>query len=181
MIEKLFLLLGIVLILGGCTTDLTDPPRYEGRSLEIGVIGDASSISAGNVSFTNVTFDELEDAGLSAKFDAVIIMKEHLAKAANPEYSAVYKSAGIPFFFMESEKSYVPFTEEELSYEEVPDLSSDLYATGVIQTGNEFKYWDFGLQNDKKTEAHIADVYARIFTTVESLQSGNSSSPEGDI
>jgi hypothetical protein len=163
------ILLFICLILAGCNSYTIDTPRYEGKSLVIGVIGDSPNIREKNVDFKKITFSQLEDQNLSPDFDAIIIMKEHLTEAANQKYAKVYKNAGIPFFFMESKKSYLPFINEEMSYDDVPDLTSDNYATGYFQSGKEYQYWGYGLYNDKTNELNIEDVYTRIFTTIEFL------------
>ncbi|WP_410514643.1 hypothetical protein PaeBR_09805 [Paenibacillus sp. BR2-3] len=81
----------------------------------IGVIGEAPVIREDHVKFTSITLDKLDGGNkLSAEFDAIIIMKDHLSEAANKKYANTYKTAGVPFFFMESKKSYIPFIEEEL-------------------------------------------------------------------
>lgn len=163
------ILLLICLILAGCSPDAIDTPRYVGKNLVIGVIGDFPNIREENVAFTKITLNQLEDQNLSPVFDAILIMKEHLSEAADPKYAKAYKNAGIPFFFMESKKSYHPFINEELSYDDVPDLSSDNYATGYFRSGKEFQFWGYGLYNDKINRLNIEDVYTRIFTTVESI------------
>lgn len=164
------ILLVICFVLAGCNSDTIDTPRYEGKSLVIGVIGDAPNIREKNVDFKKITFRQLEDQNLSPDFDAIFIMKEHLAEAANQKYAKKYINAGIPFFFMESKKSYLPFINEELSYDDVPDLKSGMYATGYFQSSKEYQYWGYGLYNDKANEHNIEDVYTRIFTTIESLE-----------
>lgn len=163
------ILLFICFIIAGCNSDTIDTPRYEGKSLVIGVIGDAPNIREKNVDFKKITLNQLEARNLSPDFDAIFIMKEQLSEAANQKYAKVYKNAGIPFFFIESKKSYLPFIYEELSYDDVPDLQSLNYATGFFQSGKEYQNWGYGLYNDKENEPNIKDVYTRIFTTIESL------------
>ncbi|OPA78639.1 hypothetical protein BVG16_12310 [Paenibacillus selenitireducens] len=164
------ILLFICFILAGCNADTINTPRYEGKSLIIGVIGDAPNIREKTVNFKKITFNQLEVPNLSADFDAIFIMKEHLSEAARQQYAKIYKNAGIPFFFIESKKSYLPFINEEMSYEDVPDLTSDNYATGYFQSGKEYRHWGYGLYNDKANERNIEDVYTRIFTTIETFE-----------
>lgn len=164
------ILLFVCFILAGCSSDKIQTPRFEGQSLVIGVIGDASNIRENNVIFRSLTFNQLEAQKLSPDFDAIFIMKEHLTDAANPKYAKVYQNAGIPFFFIESKKSYLPFINEEMSYDDVPELTPDNYATGYFQFGKEYQYWGYGLYNDKANETNIEDVYTRIFTTIDSLK-----------
>ncbi|MFD1775959.1 hypothetical protein [Paenibacillus rhizophilus] len=163
------ILLFICFILAGCNSDTIDTPHYEGKSLVVGVIGDAPNIRENNVVFKKITFNQLEDQNLSPDFDAIFIMKEYLSEAANQKYATVYKNAGIPFFFIESTKSYFPFI-NEMSYDDSPDFASDNYATGYFQFGKEYQHWGYGLYNDKATETNIENVYTRIFTTIESIE-----------
>ncbi|MNE49636.1 hypothetical protein D3C80_1441700 [compost metagenome] len=118
------LMLMAALMLAGCTlvldttSDSVDTPLYAGKALNVAVIGEAPSVRERQVVFSAVTLDEIYDnsRSLSADFDAVFIMKEHLSEAADARYTEVYQSAGIPFFFIESEKSYVPFILEDVAY-----------------------------------------------------------------
>jgi hypothetical protein len=151
------------------TPDFVDTPLYTGRNLIVGVIGEPPKIREKNVSYKTLTFGELKDFSTHLDFDAVFITEEHLSEASNQEYAKVYKTAGIPFFFIESKKSYLPFVSEELSYEEVPDLKSGMYATGYFQYGDKSQSWGYGLYNDKVNNKNIEDVYSRIFNTIESF------------
>lgn len=168
------LLLGfVILVCGNAQRDSIATPLYEGRSLVIGVIGDTPQVrEEEHVDFQQVTFDQLEDPYFSSELDAIFIMKEHLAKASEPKYTEIYQKADVPFFFIESSKSHIPLTVEELSYNEVPDLSPDTYATGFY--GKKAQYWDYGLPNDAMNETHIKAVYSNMFTIIESLHSEDS-------
>ncbi|MFE0558877.1 hypothetical protein ACFW1P_23430 [Paenibacillus sp. NPDC058910] len=162
------LLVFVILINGNAQRDSIDMPLYEGRSLVIGVIGETPQVrEEGHVGFREVTFQQLEDLDLSAELDAVFITKEHLVEASEPKYTKVYHQAEVPFFYIESKKSHVPFTIEELSYDEVPDLSSDMYATGYY--GKDASHWGYGLYNGVMNETNIQAVYSHIFATIESL------------
>ncbi|MBT2760077.1 hypothetical protein [Paenibacillus sp. ISL-20] len=164
----ILLLVFVILINGNAQRDSIDMPLYEGRSLVIGVIGETPQVrEEGHVDFKEVTFEQLEDLDLSPELDAVFITKEHLVEASEPKYTEVYNKVEVPFFYIESKKSHVPFTIEELSYDEVPDLSTDMYATGYY--GKDDQYWGYGLYNDVMNETNIKAVYSRIFTTIESL------------
>lgn len=155
------LLVFVILINGNAQRDSIDTPLYEGRSLVIGVIGKTPQVrEKGHVGFKEVTFQQLEDLDLSAELDALV-------EASEPKYTEVYKKAEVPFFYIESKKSHVPFTIKELSYDEVPDLSTDMYATGYY--GKNAEHWGFGLYNDVMNETNIQAVYSHIFTTIESL------------
>lgn len=167
-IGLVLLLVFVVLINGNALARFDDTPLYEGRSLVIGVIGEAPQVrEKGHVDFKEVTFQQLEDLDIPAELDAIFITKEHLVEASEPKYTEVYNKSEVPFFYIESKKSHVPFTIEELSYDEVPDLSADMYATGYYGKGDQ--YWGYGLYNDVMNETNVKAVYSHIFTTIESM------------
>lgn len=156
-----------ILMFFNSNSDTVNTSLYEGRSLVIGLIGDPPIIREEHVDFKEITLKQLADQELPSDLDAIFIMKEHLVEASDQKYVKVYQNADIPFFYIDSKKSYIPFTNEELSYDEVPDLSADTYATGYY--GKKSRTWGYGLYNDVLNEANIMDVYSRIFTTIESL------------
>lgn len=171
-------ILFIFVILTGCTTNATDAPDtidtplYDGKPLVIGIIGDPPEVREDNVEFRNITFKQLKESNnLSSELDAIMIMKEHLAEAAESKYAQVYKNPSIPYFFIESTKSFAPFVIEELSYEQVPELDNLTYATGYLQKDDDqHQSWGYGLYNDKVNETNIKSVYTQIFTTIASVE-----------
>lgn len=162
----------ILIMLTGCKSETVDTPLYNGKSLVIDVIGNSPKVREENVKFKNINFSKLEeDKNLSSEFNAIFIMKEHLSEAASSKYAAVYKNSGIPFFFIRSNKSYIPFVNEQISYEDSPKIEDQTYATGYFQSGEgKYQYWGYGLYNDKVNENNIKDVYTRIFTTIQSVK-----------
>lgn len=168
--KYLTVILLILVMLTGCNSDTVDTPLYDGKNLVIGVIGNFPEVREQNVKFKKINFNKLEGGKkLSSDFDAIFIMKEHLSEAANSKYAAVYKNSGIPFFFIESTKSYVPFVNEQFSYEDSPKIEDQTYATGIYLTGEgNYQHCGYGLYNDIVNENNIKDVYTRIFTSIES-------------
>jgi len=151
-----------------CSTQNTIAPPYNGNRLIIGIIGNPPEIRENNIKFHKISFKELENSRLLSSFDAVMIMKEHLSEAAESKYAKVYKQASIPFFFVQSTKAFIPFTEEDLSYENTPEIDEWSYAAGYRRTPEGIdNSWSFGLYNDKVTKENILDVYSRIFTVIE--------------
>jgi hypothetical protein len=123
----------ILLILTGCKSETVETPLYNGKNIVIGVIGNSPKIREENVKFKNIDFNTLEgDKNLSTEFNAIFIMKEHLPEAASSKYAAVYKNSDIPFFFIGSKKSYIPFVNEQISYEDSPEFEGQTYATGYV-------------------------------------------------
>lgn len=160
----------ILVMLTSCSSDSVYTPPYSGKNLVIGVIGSFPKVREENVKFKKINFNKIEESkNLSSEFGAIFIMKEHLTEAANNKYAAVYKNSGISFFFIESTKSYVPFVNEQFSYEDSPNIEDQTYATGIYLTGDgNYQYCGYGLYNDIVNENNIKDVYTRIFTSIES-------------
>ncbi len=161
----------LVLLVGCNEKDQVESPIYEGDRLNIGVLGEASEVREQNINFQSITFDKLESdvKSISTEFDAIFIMKEHLIQAGEKQYAKVYSELGVPVFFFQSKKSYLPFIYEDMTYEQVPNIEDQTYATGILSKKKDtYKYWGYGLYNDTENETNIKDVYSRIFTTIES-------------
>ncbi len=157
-----------VLVLAGCSPERNtfSSPLYQGRSLMIGVIGEVPMVRESNVTFKQITFDDLEkgDSFLSA-YDAVFIMKEELPVAASPQYAKIYKLAGIPFFFFESSKILPTYIDASISYQDFPDTLSGFFVLGYDGgTGHQF---GTGLYNDTNNETNVKSAYSDIFGQIE--------------
>jgi hypothetical protein len=173
--KKIILLLLLtlsILSLSACNNDkneIDNSPLYDGKKLTIGVVGKAPKVREQNIVFKGMELKDLTQDNLSSKYNAVFIMKEHLSEAAKAPYAKIYKNSGIPFFFIESKKSYVPFVDEETDYEDFPDTKSGDYAAGYYQSGENGTYWGYGLYNNTVNEVNILDVFSRIFKTIETI------------
>ncbi|MNC63526.1 hypothetical protein D3C75_1136530 [compost metagenome] len=93
-------------------------------------------------------------------------MKEHLSEAADARYAEVYQTAGLPFFFIESKKSYMPFVLEDVAYEDIKDINDGVYATGYFNSEGKWEFWGTGLYNDKVNSTNIKSAYSRVFETI---------------
>lgn len=137
--KRSLILIPLLLLSLLCITDAintVDTPLYKGKGLTIGVIGNIPTVREENIQFKTIDFNDLipmED--LSSEFDAIFIMKENLSEASDAKNEAIYKNANIPFFFIQSKKSNIPFVVGDLSYEGVPDFNDQSYATGYYQAG----------------------------------------------
>lgn len=167
----LFLFLALS-ILSACNNDkdeVKDSQIYEGKRLTIGVIGKTPIVREKNIIFKNIELKDLSSGNLSPEYNAIFIMKEHLSKAAKAPYAKIYKNSGIPFFFIETKKSYLPFVNEDMDYEDFPDSKSGDYAAGFYQGDDNGTYWGYGLYNNTVNDINILDVYSRIFNTIENV------------
>jgi hypothetical protein len=162
-----FMLLILIFVLSACTQS-PEFELYEGKELNIAVIGELPEVEEEQVRFNKISFDELANEELGT-YDAIFITEENLPKAAKSQYADVYLNSTIPFFFIGTD-NFVPFTEKDLEYDKTSNWDGS-YAVGVLtsQEDESLKNWGFGLYNDKKTDEHIKDVYSRIFMTIEEL------------
>lgn len=168
---KLIIFLLALFYLSACTQNTVNSEQYSGRNLEIGVVGKKPDVRERNINFVSIELKDIKEQNKIKKFDAVFIMKEYLIEAANDEYVESYQSGIVPFFFIESEKSYLPFVVHSSSYEGTPDAQIGDYATGYYNDPNgEMKYWGYGLYNDVQNEDNIKDVYSRIFKTIDEIK-----------
>ncbi|MBP1940384.1 hypothetical protein [Cytobacillus luteolus] len=161
-------IISLFVALSACSHTSPEFEIYEGKSLSIAVIGTSPLVKESQVKFNEISFDELLNNNLMS-YDAVLIMKEHLNQASESQYADVYLNSGIPFFFL-SAKAHIPFTSKDEKYSDFWGWSSgENYAAGVLisEEGDTLKSWGFGLYNDEKKEAHIQEMYSRIFKTVE--------------
>lgn len=164
-----FLLVTIISMLIACSkaqSQSVETKPYDGRNLSIGIIGETPKVREEQVTFVKIEFSDLEKKTFDSQYDAIFITKDNLSEAAQGKYVSIYKDSKISLFFIQTEKSYVPFTEEALSYEEADDLSDQTYAVGIIYSDNKLKFWEYGLYNDIENQANIEDVYSRIFETI---------------
>lgn len=163
-----FLLVLIFCILTACTKSIPNSiatEQHYGKSLSIGVIGHAPEVQVEEqVEFVEIKFSDLEKE--TSQFDAVVISEDNLSEASQAQYTSIYKKSEIPYFFIQSDKSYIPFTQVDLSYEDVPNLSESEYAIGILYDDNDFTYWGYGLYNDIENQENIDDVYTRIIQTI---------------
>ena len=168
-----FLVTILVVLLSACSLNLNFQ-AYEDKSLTIGVVGAPPEINEKQVSFEEISFDDVLENDLDA-YDAVFIMPENLSHASDKQYANIYSSSPIPFFFIGA-NNHIPFTESDLDFEDdswedwkwTPGTS---YASGFYYdtTTDSSSGWAFGLFNDKKTKKNVKYVYTSIFEVIADL------------
>jgi hypothetical protein len=150
------------------------PNQYAGQKLNIGIIGEAPKVLVQQVKFVEINFSDLGNDGFDAKYDGIFITKDNLSEASQNKYKSIYKNSKIPFFFIENKKSNVPFTEENLSYEEVPDLEEQGYISGFMYKDNKLNSWGFELNyNEIDNKANIEEFYYKIFDIISKNKTEN--------
>ncbi len=156
----------IIFILAACNKPV-DSEEYQGKKLCIGVIGLAPEVrEKEKIDFDEILFSDIQNKKIISQYDAIIITEENLSEASEPIYKAIYKESSIPFFFIKSKKSHIPFTTEDISYDDALDFNNGEYATGILYSDNNFKSWAYGLYNNVENKENIEDVYSRIFQTI---------------
>ncbi|WP_054958503.1 hypothetical protein [Paenibacillus dakarensis] len=166
--RRYIILLIILFVISACTSTKFD--LYEGKLLNIAVIGVPPQIKEEQVNFKEISFNDLNKGDLD-KYDAVLVMSENLKQAAERRYSDIYTNSLIPFFFI-STTSHIPFTEKNIEYEEAWEWSpGNSYAVGVYKSieDDSLKNWGLSLYNDEKTDENIKGLYSRIFIEIEEL------------
>ena len=168
-----------ILITGliGCSAMQTDKEIYKGEKLNIGIVGKVPEIneSKSTINFKKISLKGINNLDLKS-YDAVIITKPYLSKAANKEYKDAYLNGHIPFFFVESKGSILPFVDNSLTYKQYADRVNDTqsYIVGVLGNPNEDNYntwqYDYAINNNKFDRADVKDIYSRVFKTVEKVK-----------
>jgi hypothetical protein len=164
---------------GKGTPNIKEPPitnedpefeLYEGKPLNIAVVGESPEIKEKQVSFSEFSFEKLMLMSNDLdSYDAVFIMQEYLSQASESQYADVYLNSKVPFFFI-SANSHIPFIIKETEYDKSWDWTpGNSYAVGVLKSAEDdsLKNWGFGLYNDVMTEEHIKATYSLIFKQVE--------------
>jgi hypothetical protein len=145
----------------GCSSDTPTNP-YIGRDLNVGVIGGFPDIlESKRVTLHAVDFEDLI-RGSHKKYDAVFVMKERLAGAADDQYSEVYSRLGLPIIFIGTSAVY-PFTSTDIEYQPEEYQQGTSYAVGIVN-GTEYGW---GLYNDEESEETVNLFYSDLFRLIE--------------
>ena len=143
---------------------------YNGADLKIGVVEIVPEVNEKNITFTTLTLGDLEkNEVILNELDAVFIMKDHLIEASASKYTAIYHKLKIPVFFIDTTKSFIPFTEKESNYKKVEDFENQTYIAGIYPEGTEFRTWQYELYNNVKNKETVKMTYTNVFLTIDEL------------
>lgn len=168
----LLLIAALVLSLSFCSQHQLYK-SYTGKPLTIAIIGDFPEIKEEQVSFEEITFDDVMNNDFDS-YDAIFIMPENLSQASEHQYAKIYLDSSIPFFFIET-NSHIPFTEADLdfdddSWEDWEWTPGTSYASGFYaETADSSTAWEFYLYDDENTDENIKAVYSEIFRSITEL------------
>ncbi|OZI10484.1 hypothetical protein CEW92_16460 [Bacillaceae bacterium SAS-127] len=153
-----------------CTGEKVADPIYEGRNLNIAVIGEFPDVRENNIHFEKITFDSWS----TNNYDAIFISEENLAEAAKIENVQTYKKSDIPVFFLNTKASHIPFMELEhpLSYDEVAKQMNNEQdpIAGLFYVGEEgYNAWTFSypVVDSQLQTSDIKSVYSAVFTVIQ--------------
>ncbi len=153
-------------------TEYTEQP-YSGVDLIIAITGNKPQIKEENVTFEKVDLTDMKTPSFYTTYDTVFISKDDLLEADSEEYVTVFRSSSVPVFFIDSEKSYIPFINEDLSYDTVPDLFDPPYISGILFfDGDNYYAWEYSMLPDKTRQNSINSIYSKIFKVVSKLKNG---------
>ncbi|KGP71673.1 hypothetical protein [Pontibacillus yanchengensis] len=149
---------------------------YKGTSLKIAIIGAAPNVKEDQINFHEIKLSEVVDFPKN-KYNAIFIMEENLAEAADKKYRNAYRSLEVPVFFVGSKASHMPFInmENQISYKEYVDRVNDNqhFITGLWypKSKDTFKAFKFGypVENDEYQRDKVQEVYSSVFKKIESI------------
>ena len=150
------IMISVLFIAFGCSkqNESIETEPYNGKPLHIGIIGEEPNVREEHIQFTGIDFTDLQKV---ENYDAIFITNENLKEADKGQYAKVYNNSPRPFLFIQSKKGYVPFINEEVDFEDYPDVGSDAYA--YLYDSKSKRYWGYGLYDDIVKEQNIQDVY----------------------
>lgn len=162
-----------VILLTACNSKVanksTNVKEYTGQELKVGVVGEIPKVMKKNINLVSIDFTDFQKQNL-ASYDGIIITKEHLTQASENQYADVYNQSNIPFFFMQSEKSYLPFADNQTTYDQAIKVKNKSYTTGYINTNEIVRHWELSLNDKLDDKKAVNEVYSRIFMLIEKIK-----------
>lgn len=151
-------------------------PEYNGSNLKIGIIGDLPKVREAQIEFAKITFETLQETDkINNQFDAVFIMKNNLSEAAKAPYSKLYKQIRIPIYFMEGDKNYLPYINDDIEYEDKRSACAQpVHAVGIWYAPSGLQTWTCGYYNDQKNQRHIQLAYSMVFAHIMETKNNQS-------
>lgn len=150
---------------------------YVGESLEVAVVGKEPDVREKQLNFSEISLEELYNTPTD-KYDAVFIMKKHLSEASKEKYIEMYRDKEMPFFFVESKASHIPFIKMENpeSYEQTAEKIDDTqnFISGILYVGGEKEYrsWKFSypIQDSEIIRDNVQGIYSAVFKVIDDLK-----------
>lgn len=151
-------------------------PKYDGEELTLAVAGEFPEIRENNIHFEEIELESVLQIN-DENFDGILIMEEHLSKAANEEYRDVYEEIDVPILFVGTEAQAVPFMnlESEIPYEVQADRINDAgnfisalwYGEGWEENGVTTYNFAFPIENNEYQQDKTEEVFSAVFKMIE--------------
>ncbi|EGA90518.1 putative lipoprotein [Planococcus donghaensis MPA1U2] len=167
-----------LLILEACNLQTEEPKRqiqevnersnrleYLGRNLEIAVLGSPPKVNTDKVTFTSVDIEKLS-IQTAEEYDGFFVMEEYLERAADGPYTKVFANSNVPFFFIGTEASYLPFVDDEVSYEDYAKRihNEEIFAQGYYPGAERGALgWSFSILVKDVTEKEYSEFARELY------------------
>lgn len=133
-------------------TQSEETTQYNGRALNIGIIGEIPNITNQKIRFEEIQFVDLNKKSLSLEYDSIIITGKNIPDSTQTQYMPFCKDYKIPFFFINIEQS-------------IPE--DQTYAVGYLFSNSKFISLGYSLPDNMESEKNINEIYAKIFRDID--------------
>jgi hypothetical protein len=167
MIRFIILVMLSLTLLSGCSGDQTMKSiKYEGRHLDIGIVGTSSLPK-----FKNVTYEKVDLKSLihdTTQYDALIIMKDAFPEADKDEYVPFFNEIKYPVFFfgIEGFKLFA-FTTKGMTMDMAKNENSAYVQGFKNETKGNRTQWGFYLPNDSNDTDVNKYMMEQIFNRLQ--------------
>lgn len=146
----IFSLLMLSLLFGCSNKEATEKLEYNGKYLQIGIVGDFSSLPK----FSNTMYESVDLDGLTTsepEYDAIIVMKDAFPQADKEQYVSFFNEIAYPVFFfgIEGFKDFA-FTTEGVTLNMAKDKNGAFVQGFKNSDSEERKSWNIYAPEDLK-------------------------------
>lgn len=178
--KKWLIVFVLLFCITGCKDTRTVEIPYENQPLKIAILGDTPDIQNKNITFEQISLDELNnnDKILSSKFNAIMITPSMFVDASQDQLSEVYHNIEIPIVFWNSNKAHYPFVNNKINYvneKEVSLNNSPHSFDGMGQTHSTIFLYDIETEIENVWFFHLNErnelskLYSEIFHKIEEI------------
>lgn len=177
--KKILILFSVLLLLSACTDNSSVRDVYDGKSLNIGYLGDKPDFEVEDVKFEEIQINEIdpnkykENAKyLSEEYDALWVTPSMFDELSDDQYATFFRELNIPTAFIDSNKRHYPFVTKDLSYDTSFDLDNGSHSTLYLNYGgvdDREEAWFFYLNNSNGNKKDLKEVYKEILYQIEDI------------
>lgn len=159
-------LMAFALLLIGCS-NAENESSYNGKSLNIAVLGNPPNTPIDNVNFEKVSIDDLREQNNG--YDALFVMEDSFGEYFRPENSELFYKTAYPKFFvgLKGTKSgeVIPNAvfKEGLSFDEIQmNPESRILVKGYDLSGDMHTYWTYTMKENHNEEEMYIEILNKI-------------------